>query len=231
MNRTFLHVVIGAVVLALTAAMVAVWTSAAAERVAIAKTEGKEAVAAVAAAADEGYCTPELRLILKRVLTSCGLLKEGQKRGCQPMQAKNVAAMSGGDFNALFKPMAERASIIQFEQDKSLLDDRGKELLDKTFADQRGASYFFIVSRASPEGAIDYNRELSEKRAQVLFDYLKLKYNDPDLEQEVGMLWLGEEYAQLDKDFCNWRRSYPESECKADELNRSAFIAWIDCRL
>jgi outer membrane protein OmpA-like peptidoglycan-associated protein len=151
-------------------------------------------------------------------------------RGCQPLEAKKVAAMSAGDFNALFLPMAQRAGIVQFEKDKAELDAEGQALLDKVFADQRGASYFLVVSRASPEGSVEHNRVLSEKRAGAALDHLKAKYNDPDLEREVGLLWLGEEFAQLDKTFCAWNRSHPE-ECDAKTLNRSAFIAWIDCHL
>jgi len=139
--------------------------------------------------------------------------------------------MSGGDFNALFKPMAKRAAIIQFERDKADLDDSARALLDEKFSDQGGASYFFVVSRASPEGSAVHNSELSERRANAVLDYLKSKYNDPDLEQEVGLLWLGEEFAQLDQEFCLWKRSRQDTVCDANELNRSAFITWVDCRL
>ena len=62
-----------------------------------------------------------------------------------------------------------------------------------------------------------------------MLDHIKSKFNDPELEQEVGLLWLGEEFAQLDREFCQWKRS--RAECTAADLNRSAFIAWIDCRL
>ena len=54
---------------------------------------------------------------------------------------------------------------------------------------------------------------------------------DPELEGKVGLLWLGEEYAQLDPSFCSWSRSGGEADCSPEDLNRSAFIAWIDCRL
>jgi hypothetical protein len=50
----------------------------------------------------------------------------------------------------------------------------------------------------------------------------------------VGLLWLGEEFAQLDPSFCNWRRSAGEGDegsCSAEDVNRSAFITWIDCTL
>ena len=77
---------------------------------------------AVAAAADVGYCSPELKKILRRVLMSCGLVGGGAARGCQPVQAKNVATMSGDDFNALFRPMKDRGGIIQFDKDKAELD-------------------------------------------------------------------------------------------------------------
>ena len=31
-------------------------------------------------------------------------------------------------------------------------------------------------------------------------------------------------------EFCGWERS-ATGECKNNELNRSAFVAWIDCQL
>jgi outer membrane protein OmpA-like peptidoglycan-associated protein len=204
-----------------------VWTRTSATR--LTESLGKTSDVATASAANEGYCSGNLKQILRRVLTSCGLIQGGGSRGCQPLQARQVAAMSGGDFNSLFAPLAERAAIIQFDQDKADLDPAAMELLEKTFADQRGASYFLVVSRASPEGSAEHNRELSHHRADAVLDHIKSKFNDPELEQEVGLLWLGEEFAQLDQEFCQWKRS--RAECTTADLNRSAFIAWIDCRL
>ena len=185
----------------------------------------------LAAAANEGYCNGDLKKILRRVLQSCGLLGSGEVRGCQPMEAKQVATMSGGDFNSFFMPMAECAGIIQFDQDSDVLDPNDTALLDRIFADQRGASYFFVVSRSSPEGSAVYNRDLSQRRGKAVLSHLKQTFNDPDLDKEVGLLWLGEEVAQLDQEFCKWQRSGPSDACQTQDLNRSAFIAWIDCSL
>ena len=230
------HTIVGVIALAAVSIAVALWTGSAGHRLETARVQAATSVeppAPVAGPADVNYCSANLKQILRRVLTSCGLVKAegGASRGCQPLEAKTVAAMSGNDFNALFAPLQARAAIIQFEVGKADLDDQAKALLEKTFSDQQGASYFFVVSRASPEGAVDTNRKLSEARANAVLDYLKGKFNDPDLEKEVGLLWLGEEFAQLDATFCTWTHSHPEKECKADELNRSAFIAWIDCKL
>jgi outer membrane protein OmpA-like peptidoglycan-associated protein len=226
------HLLLGAGTLVLCAALVLTWVRGAASR--LDETQGQKATAgvAVARAADEGYCSAELKRVLRRVLTSCGLVKgSGGGRGCQPVEAKSVAALSGGDFNALFTPLAERAAIVQFDQDSADLDAGAAALLEKTFGEQRGASYFFVVSRASPEGAAGYNRELSRKRAETVLDHIRSTFKDPDLDQEVGLLWLGAEFAQLDREFCKWHRSRPDSSCSTTELNRSAFVAWIDCRL
>jgi outer membrane protein OmpA-like peptidoglycan-associated protein len=206
-----------------------VWTRAASAR--LTESLGKVSDVATASAANEGYCGGNLKQILRRVLTSCGLIQGSGSRGCQPLQARQVAAMSGGDFNSLFAPLAQRAAIIQFDLDKADLDPAAMELLEKTFADQRGASYFLVVSRASPEGSAEHNRELSHHRADAVLEHIKSKFNDPELEQEVGLLWLGEEFAQLDQEFCQWKHSRAEGACTTAELNRSAFIAWIDCRL
>lgn len=202
-----------------------------------AKTRLAESIAApaegtaVAAAADVGYCSPELKKILRRVLLSCGLVGGGGARGCQPVQAKNVATMSGTDFNALFKPMKDRGGIVEFDKDKSELDQIDLSLVDEVFADQRGASWFFVVSRSSPEGSVEHNRELSKARAEAVMTHLRSQFKDPDLDKEVGMLWLGEEFAQLETDFCSWKRSATGTSCTSEEINRSAFVAWIDCQL
>lgn len=215
------------------ALMVGQWVSAAKSRLVAAESNRieEEAKVAVAAAADEEYCDGDLKRVLRRVLLACGLSGDGSTRGCQPADAKSVATMSGDDFNALFLPLADRASIIQFDQDAAELDEKDIEVLDETFADQRGASYFFVVSRSSPEGGSEHNRRLSQERAESVMTHLREKFNDPDLDEEVGLLWLGEEYAQLDKSFCRWKRSGERKECEPEDLNRSAFVAWIDCRL
>lgn len=186
--------------------------------------------APVAAASDVGYCSPELKRILRRVLMSCGLVGGDAARGCQPLQAKNVATMSGADFNALFRPMRERGGIIQFDLDKAELDAADVELVDQVFADQRGASWFFVVARSSPEGSVSHNRALSQARAEAVMTHLRARFNDPDLDKEVGMLWLGEEFAQLEDEFCQWQRS-ADGACSPADINRSAFVAWIDCQL
>ena len=223
---------IGAGALLVPVFLVGSWVSAAGAR--LHEMEGDQDAApavAVAAAADEAYCTGDLKKVLRRVLKSCGLLGSGEVRGCQPLEAKNVATMAGGDFNALFAPLSDRATIIEFDKDSSELDPFDLELLEKTFADQRGASYFFVVARSSPEGSVEHNRELSQKRAEAVMNHLRQTFNDPDLDREVGLLWLGEEFAQLEEQFCTWTRSGNKDECTPTHLNRSAFVAWIDCRL
>ena len=140
--------------------------------------------------------------------------------------------MDDDDFNALFVPMRERGGIIQFEQASAELGDEDETLVDRVFAERRGASYFFVVSRASPEGSEETNRELSRGRAEAVLGHLQERFGQSaDLQDEVGLLWLGEEYAQLDASFCEWSRSGDQDSCEAEDLNRSAFVAWIDCRL
>lgn len=236
MGRTIVAAAIGLILLMIPTVLVASWVHAAKRRLTVAERsaagEGDEGEVAVAAAADVGYCTGDLKRVLRRVLQSCGLVGEGGGvRGCQPVQARSVATMSGDDFNALFSPLAQRAGIVEFDFDRAELDPQDLALVNRVFADQRGASYFFVVARASPEGNDEHNRELSKARAESVMGYLRSTFNDPDLDKEVGLLWLGEEYAQLDQQFCTWQRSGTAGECDSRSLNRSAFIAWIDCRL
>ena len=209
------------------------WVGAAESRLEVAEAEAEAEDApkvAVASVANEEYCNADLKKVLRRVLLSCGLAGS-DGRGCQPVDAKNVATMAGEDFNALFLPLSHRASIIQFEPNGAELDPGDTELLDATFADQKGASWFFVVARASPDGSVELNRDLSRQRAETVMTHLRETFNDPDLDKEVGLLWLGEEFAQLDEGFCDWRRSGKKTECEPEHLNRSAFVAWIDCQL
>src|SRR6476469_5638047 len=120
--------------LAIPAAVTGKWISSAENRLQEMTATPAEAPP-VAAAADVGYCSPELKKILRRVLMSCGLVGGGAARGCQPVQAKNVATMSGTDFNALFRPMKDRGGIVQFDLDKSELDPADTALVDQVFAD------------------------------------------------------------------------------------------------
>jgi outer membrane protein OmpA-like peptidoglycan-associated protein len=226
-----LRIVVGLACLGFPVALVSTWEVSAGARLTAESPAGGEAAAPIASPADEGYCTAELRKVLRRVLQSCGLAATGEVRGCQPLEARKVATMSGTDFNALFQPLVERAGIVQFEKSSADLDAADLELLDRVFADQRGASWFFVVARSSPEGSELFNRDLSQKRAQAVLDHLTTTFQDPDLAREVGLLWLGEEYAQLDSLFCSWPRSGAEESCTSAELNRSAFVAWIDCRI
>jgi outer membrane protein OmpA-like peptidoglycan-associated protein len=212
--------------------LIVLWVSAAAQRLRAAEASpSPNQAVAIAEAADEEYCSAQLKQVLRRVLKSCGLLDSGEVRGCQPADAKHVATLAGADFNALFLPMAERAGVVEFEQNSADLDPGDQALVDRMFSDQRGASYFFVVARASPEGSVEHNRELSKQRAEAVMRYLRQKYQDPDLDHEVGLLWLGEEFAQLDQRFCGWERSGDPQACQTETLNRSAFLSWIDCQL
>jgi outer membrane protein OmpA-like peptidoglycan-associated protein len=222
--------VLGIVLLILPAALVTTWMRGADERLAASEVSAPATAVALADEANEAYCTPSLKQILRRVLASCGLLG-GSGRGCQPLEAKNVATMEGSDFNALFVPMQTRGGIVQFELGSAELDPSAKTLIEQVFAERGGASYFFVVARASQDGATEYNRKLSEQRARAVMGHLHAVFADASLDDQVGLLWLGEEYAQLDPSFCAWSRSGAAGRCRPEELNRSAFLAWIECRL
>ena len=213
--------------LAIPTVLVIVWMGSAKQSLAESSSAASEV--AIAQASDDTYCTPALKQILRRVAGACGLLQEGG-RGCKPGDAKNVAAMNGDDFNALFLPLKHRVQIIQFDAEQTTLDEGAQRAIEQAWADQKGASFFFVVSRASPDGATDLNQKLSQERAEAVLGHLEAKYHAPDLKNEVGLLWLGEEYAQLGDDFCAWPRSRT-GECTAKDVNRSAFVAWIDCAI
>jgi hypothetical protein len=185
---------------------------------------------AVASVSEDAYCTAELKGIVRRVASACGLVDSGGTRGCQPAQAKSLAKLSGPDFNAMFLPLAKRAQLVQFDGDVSDLDAEGRVLVEQAWGEQRGASFFFVVARASPDGKAEHNEKLSRARAESVLKHLQVTFDDPDIAKEVGLLWLGEEFAQLGDEFCSWKRSRT-GECTEKDINRSAFIAWIDCAI
>ncbi len=238
MNQNILRAIVAAFAILIPCAKVSSWLGDAQKRY----TENRAALAAkpsdvpVAAMAEDNYCTPQLKAIVRRVAGACGLVAAGGGeggRGCQPQTAQSVASLSGEDFNSLFLPLQKRAHIIQFDPENTELDDTAKAEVEKAWADQRGASFFFVVSRASPDGDPKLNEEYSAKRAQAVLAHLENKFHDPDLKKEVGLLWLGAGFAQLSADFCTWQRSRAgtTTPCTEKEINRSAFIAWIDCAI
>ena len=229
MNSRGVAVAAAAVALLIPVILVSSWARAAQTRLSENGSSAKDV--AIASVSDDSYCTPKLKTIIRRVAGACGLIEGGNGgRGCQPMEAQKVAALSGDDFNALFKPLAKRAHIIQFDGSKSDLDDDAQKMVEKAWSDQRGASFFFVVSRASPDGAAGSNESLSRERAKGVLTHLQGKFKDEDLKNQVGLLWLGEEYAQLGNEFCEWDRSRTAT-CNPTEINRSAFVAWIDCAI
>ena len=54
----------------------------------------------IASVAEEDYCTSQLRSIVRRVATSCGLISDGG-RGCRSMEAKQVVNEVGASASYL----------------------------------------------------------------------------------------------------------------------------------
>jgi outer membrane protein OmpA-like peptidoglycan-associated protein len=188
---------------------------------------------AIADQAEVAYCTPQFKQVLERVLHSCGLAAEGEgaRRGCKPADVRTFASISDDDFNALFTPLKDRGGVIMFDEGKDDLDDSAKRLLEERWFARKGARYFFVVARASKTGSQSKNNALSHRRANSVMFHLKQLESDPDIEQKVGLLWLGNEFAQLSKEYCGWPTSRPSEKCDEEPINRSAFVSWVDCRL
>jgi outer membrane protein OmpA-like peptidoglycan-associated protein len=193
--------------------------------------ESARAQVAVADDAEVAYCTPAFKEVLQRVINACGLVGTEQRRGCQPADVKTFASISGPDFNELFAPLKERAAVILFDEGSDVLDDAARKLLDGRWDDRKGARYFFVVARASKDGTTEGNRALSHKRANSVMIHLKDATQDPELDKQVGLLWLGSEFAQFDKTYCEWPNSHSDKRCTPEAINRSAFVSWVDCRL
>jgi len=194
------------------------------------ETAAQQSVA-IADDAEVAYCTPAFKQVLQRVLNACGLVGTEQRRGCQPADVKAFASINDEDFNALFTPLRDRGAVLMFDENSDVLDEGGKGLLEERWQDRKGARYFFIVARASRDGTTEGNRALSHKRANSVMFHLKEATSDPDLDKQVGLLWLGSEFAQLSKAFCAWPNSRHDKPCTPEAINRSAFVSWVDCRL
>jgi len=221
--------VVGTPSLLIPAFMIFSWLGAAQERLDMPADAAAQPQVAIASVNEDAYCTPKLKSIVRRVATACGLIG-GAGRGCQPMQAQQVAQLSDEEFNALFRPLGKKARIVHYDADSVDLDDYGRRSVEDAWGNQGGASFFFVVARASPDGKTDHNEKLSAGRAQSVLGHLEQKFSDPNLKKQVGLLWLGEGFAQLGEEFCQWTRSRSD-ECTSKEINRSAFIAWIDCAI
>ena len=219
----------GAVFVLGAALAVRLWVSGATER--LTTPEAEKPKVAVADQSEVAYCTPQFKQVLERVLHSCGLAEGDSKRGCQPADVKTFASISDEDFNALFTPLKDRGAVVMFDEGEDKLDDKAKKLLEDKWFARKGARYFFVVARASKSGNQAKNRALSHRRANSVMFHLNEVANDPEIESKVGLLWLGNEFAQLSKDYCGWPNSRGEVKCDEEAINRSAFVSWVDCRL
>lgn len=222
---------IGCAILAASAITVHGQVRSAADRLRTGATLEKPKVA-IANDAEAAYCTPAFKEVLARVIHACGLVGGDSRRGCQPADVKTLASINDDDFNALFHPLKSRGAVIMFDDGAEKLDEPAKKLIEDRWLDRRGARYFFVVARASKTGGADLNRTLSHKRANSVLFLLtdQFKSTDPDIDKEVGMLWLGSEFAQLGTEYCEWNTSRA-GKCTPEAINRSAFISWVDCQL
>lgn len=193
--------------------------------------EAEKPKIAIADQAEVAYCTPRFKEVLERVLHSCGLASDETRRGCKPSDVKTFASISDQDFNELFTPLKERGAVVQFDEGMDDLDEAAKKLIEDKWFARKGARYFFVVARASKSGTQTKNRALSHRRANSVMYHLKGVAKDSELEKKVGLLWLGNEFAQLSKEYCSWQTSRPDKKCDDEAINRSAFVSWVDCRL
>jgi outer membrane protein OmpA-like peptidoglycan-associated protein len=215
----------------LVVASVSVKVSVASARTRLITPEAGRPKVAIADQAEVQYCTPRFKQVLERVLHSCGLATSETRRGCQPSDVKTFASISDEDFNELFTPLKERGAVVLFDMGKEDLDEKAKKLLEEKWFNRRGARYFFVVARASKSGTQAKNRALSHRRANSILFHLTETSKDAEINGKVGLLWLGNEFAQLSKEYCGWPTSRPETKCDEESINRSAFVSWVDCRL
>jgi outer membrane protein OmpA-like peptidoglycan-associated protein len=216
----------------LTTLLISVRSSVNAAGTRLVTPDAEKPAVAIADHAEAPYCTPQFKQVLERVLHSCGLVEGESRRGCKPSDVKAFASISDDDFNALFRPLKQRGSVILFDNGMDALDEGAKKLIEDHWVDRKGARYFLVVARASKSGSADRNQALSHRRANSVLFHIKEYSKEPDVERKVGLLWLGSEFAQLSpKEFCEWNNSRAGTQCDDEAINRSAFASWVDCRL
>mgnify|MGYP001211003867 FL=1 len=80
------------------------------------------------------------------------------------------------------------SQAIQFDFDKAILKTANRELLSKIagiLLTSKGY-HIFVYGHTDDVGSIDYNQQLSEKRAQIVRDYLIKSYIDSDIVTSKG---------------------------------------------
>lgn len=224
-------IIAGCVLLGGSAFQVHAEVRASAERLKTGATLQEKPAVAIANHAEASYCTPKFKEVLAKVIHACGLDGGDTRRGCQPADVKTLASINDDDFNNLFTPLKDRGGVVMFDDGSEKLDDDANRMLEELWLDRKGARYFFILARASKTGAPDFNRTLSHKRANSALFHIGDKFKEPDLDKQVGLLWLGNEFAQLGQDYCKWNVSRKNKACTAEAINRSAFVSWVDCQL
>jgi outer membrane protein OmpA-like peptidoglycan-associated protein len=228
-----LLVAAGAGALSLLFALISMGASVVSAKQRLLEPEEAKPNIAIAQQSEVSYCTKDFKEVLERVLHSCGLAEQSERRGCKPSDIKTFAAISDADFNSLFLPLQQRGGVLMFDDGSDELDAAAKKVLEERWFDRKGARYFFVVARASKTGTPEKNRALSHRRANSVLFYLKeiSGESESELTSKVGLLWLGNEYAQLPQEYCSWPRSRTDARCDEEAINRSAFVSWVDCRL
>ena len=137
------------------------------------------------------------------------------------------------------KPGSEEDFILNvsrrtfFAADSAALDSTARTTLDNQAAWLKQYPQWLVKLQgfADDSGSEGAQVALSQKRANSVMFHLNGVANDPELDKKVGLLWLGNEFAQLSKSYCSWTTSRPDEKCDDEAINRSAFVSWVDCRL
>ena len=150
------------------------------------------------------------------MLHACGLVGAESRRGCQPADVKIARVRSATTTSTRSSRRSRPRRRHHVRRRLGEARRRRQEAsIEDVWVDRRGARYFFVVARASKTGTPDFNRALSHKRANSVLFLLTDKFKDPDLDKEVGLLWLGNEFAQLGKEYCDWNASRDKKKCTA----------------
>ena len=222
-----------AVLLAIPATATGIWIGSAEARLEeLSAKPGEGAAVAVASASDVEYCNPELKRILRRVLMSCGLV--GGERGAR-LPAGPGQERRDDDRRRLQRAVpadegARRHRPVRQGQGRA----RRRGPRARRSGVRRSARRELVLRRLArrrPRARSQHNRDLS-KGARRGRDEPPPRAVQGSRSRQGGRPALARRGVRPARDrVLRVEAQLHRHGCTPEEINRSAFVAWIDCQL
>ncbi len=225
--------IVAIVVLAFPVVAVVSWTGAASARLDEQEaTASERPQAGVAQEANESYCTPELKRILRRVLRAAGSSAARAGAAASRSRRSNVATMERRRLQRAVPPdegprrdHPVRASVRRARRgrrDSSSIASSPISAARATSSSCRARRPRARPSQPRAQHAARRGRD-GPPRSET--------FNDPDLAATGRPALARRGVRPARSELLRLAPQRQRPQLRPDDLNRSAFIAWIDCRL